>query len=89
MLSRFITIVALVAVAYWYWSDNIQGGGTSNYGQEVLDNAENMKKCIHAENYKVGATGQGASDPEQMCAERYNLYLGDDGKWHSYDSVRR
>jgi hypothetical protein len=36
----------------------------------------------------MGATGEGGGNAEEQCAEKYNLYLHD-GKWYSYDEVRR
>ena len=88
MIEKLISLVIVVALGHWYWSNYIQASDQSDYGQELLENAENMKKCMRAENYKVGTTGQASGIPEQTCAEHYNLYRGDDGQWHSYSSNR-
>ena len=39
-----------------------------------------MRECIRGKNYKAGATGINEGDPEQICADEFNLYLYE-GEW--------
>lgn len=88
MTGRLITIAIILAAGYWYWSGPYQDRENLDYERKLRDNAEKMRLCMHGKNYKLGATGIGGGNAEQSCAEKYNLYL-DDGRWYSYDDVRR
>ena len=87
-MGRLLALAAIVAAAYWYWSGPYQAKVNPDYAQQLEANAEKMRLCIHGINYQLGATGEGEGNAEKRCAEKYNLYPHD-GKWHSYDAVRR
>lgn len=88
MLGKMITIALLLGLAYWYWSGPYQARVNPNYEQRLEENAEKMRVCIRSENYRAGATGVGTGSPEENCARKYNLYR-EDGRWYSYDDVRK
>jgi len=77
-----ITLVLLAAAAYWYWSGPYQAQKNPGLEQRLKENGEKMRDCIRAQNYKIGATGVGEGSPEEVCAEKFNLYL-QDGRWHN------
>jgi hypothetical protein len=87
MLGRIITLAALVATAYWYWSGPYQESQHPSYARKLEQNTENMRLCIRTAAYKAGATGEGSGNYEQQCAEKFNLYRRGD-QWHSYDDTR-
>jgi hypothetical protein len=87
MPGRIITLAMIIAAGYWYWSGPYQSRQNPDYQQKLEANAEKMRECIRARNYKLGATGVSEGDPEQVCAKKLNLYRHD-GQWHSYDDVR-
>jgi hypothetical protein len=86
--GRILTIALLAGAGYWYWSGPYQDQRNPSYEQKLEKNAKDMSLCIHGKNFQLGATGSGEGNPEEACARKFNLYLHD-GKWHSYDDVRR
>ncbi|MCB1846212.1 MAG: hypothetical protein KDI04_02205 [Halieaceae bacterium] len=88
MLGRLISIAIIAAAAYWYWTGPYQQRVNPSYEQKLRNNADEMRLCIRSGNYQLGATGVGAGNVEQRCAEKLNLYQHE-GQWHSYDDVRK
>jgi hypothetical protein len=87
MINRIVWLLIIGAAGYWYWTGPYQQGSGGTYEDKLKVNAENMELCTRGESYRAGATGEANGDPEENCAQRYNLYQ-DKGKWHSYDDVR-
>jgi hypothetical protein len=87
MFGRLVPILILGAAAYWYWTGPYQANKQPDYETLLQQNELNMKRCLRGEAYAAGATGQFGGDPEEICAEQYNLYQHD-GEWHSYDHER-
>lgn len=87
MLGRLVTIAVILAAAYWYWSGPYQQRVNPSYEQRLESNNRNMRECIHGLNYQSGATGTAIGDPEEICAEKFNLYRHK-GQWHSYADTR-
>lgn len=87
MFGRLIPLLLVGAAAYWYWTGPYQESKNPSYEQKLRQNEENLGRCMRAESYAAGATGEVRRDPEIHCAEQYNLYR-EDGRWHSYDDVR-
>ena len=80
MFGRLLTIAILVAVAYWYWSGPYQQQRNPDAAQRLEADLEKMRQCIRGMHYKVGATGIGGGDPEEVCADKFNLYYYE-GEW--------
>ncbi len=89
MFGRLLTLALLVGIGYWYWSGPYQARVNPDYEQKLEQNAETMRLCIRGRNYKSGSTGMSDGDPEELCAREHNLYRHEDGRWHSYDDVRK
>ena len=87
MLGRVFTLAVILGAGYWYWSGPYQQQHNPSYEQRLKKNAENMRLCMRGAAYGAGATGETSGNPEQRCAERFNLYKLD-GQWHSYDDAR-
>jgi len=87
VIGRLLTIAMLIAAGYWYWSGPYQSQHHPDASEKLHKNIESMRDCIRGMNYKVGATGISAGDPEQICAEKFNLYLYE-GQWRSTDELR-
>ena len=85
MLGRLLSIAVLVAAAYWYWSGPYQQQRNPDAAQQLKIDLENMRQCVRGQNYKVGATGVGDGNPEEICAQRFNLYYYE-GEWRSKNS---
>jgi len=88
MIGRLFTIAVLIGAAYWYYTGPYQERVNPSDETKLKQYAEQMRECIRGLNYKAGATGEGTGDPEETCAEKYNLYQKN-GKWHSYDDIRK
>ncbi len=82
MIGRFVTLAILLAAGYWYWSGPYQQQRNPDAQQQLEQAIEGMRECIRGKNYKSGATGVIEGDPEQICAEKFNLYLYE-GEWRS------
>jgi hypothetical protein len=89
MLSRVVTFAIIAGAGYWYYTGPYQSASNPGYEEKLVKHQEDMRLCIRGLNYKSGATGQGSGDPEAECAQRFNLYKGDDGRWYSYDDKRK
>ena len=89
MFSRLLTFAIIAAAGYWYYTGPYQSSQNPSYAQKLVENEENMRVCVRGKNYNSGATGVSSGDPETQCAQRFNLYKGDDGKWHSYEDERK
>ena len=82
MIGRLLTIVILVGAGYWYWSGPYQRTHNPDADEQLREAIEGMRECIRGQNYKAGATGVSEGDPEQICADKFNLYLYE-GEWRS------
>lgn len=82
MFGRLLTIAILVAAAYWYWSGPYQQQSNPDAAHRLKADLEKMRQCVRGMNYKVGATGIGEGNPEEICAEKFNLYYYE-GEWRS------
>ena len=87
MLGRILPIVLLAAAGYWYWTGPYQESKNPAYEQRLQENRLKMDRCLRGKAYAAGATGQVSGNPEDACAQQYNLYRYE-GQWHSYDDVR-
>jgi hypothetical protein len=88
VFGRLLAIAIIIAAGYWYWSGPYQNQHNPDARQKLQQNIEKMRECVRGMNYKLGATGIGQGDPEQICAERFNLYLYE-GEWHSDDELHQ
>ena len=85
MFGRLLTIAILIAAAYWYWSGPYQQQRNPDASHKLEADLEKMRQCVRGMNYKVGATGIAEGNPEEICAEKFNLYYYE-GEWrHNSD----
>ena len=80
MFGKIITAAVLIAAAYWYWTGPYQQQHSPDEDTRLKQDIEAMNQCIRGMNYKVGATGMGEGDPEEVCARRFHLYYYE-GEW--------
>lgn len=80
MFGRLLTIAILVAAGYWYWSGPYQQQRNPDAAHKLEADLEKMRQCARGMNYKAGATGIGEGNPEEICAEKFNLYYYE-GEW--------
>ena len=80
-------MLAIIGIAYWYWSGPYQNSANTPPVDDTKQNAEIMNLCIARENYaeavggysgNVGSTGE---DAEEVCADENSLFKMD-GKWY-------
>lgn len=88
-MAKLVLILAIVGLAYWYWSGPYQRSTEASEADRVKENAVIMQRCINEEQRmqstgglagvaEVGSTG---ADAERVCAEKNNLYE-QDGNWY-------
>lgn len=89
-MAKLAIILAIVGLAYWYWSGSHQDAAQTSEADRLQDNAATMQRCIKQEERMqaaggvagLGDVGSTGGDAEQVCAEKNNLYLRD-GNWYS------
>jgi hypothetical protein len=84
VFGRLLTIAFLVAAGYWYWSGPYQEQRNPSAGKKLEKDIEDMRQCVRGMNYKSGATGESGGNPDEICAEKFNLYFYE-GEWRSID----
>ena len=81
-MGRLIIVLAMIGIAYWYWTGPYQHSATTPAEDNPKKNAAIMAKCIAEENFAIA---DGARDPgedaEAMCADENNL-VEMYGEWH-------
>ena len=82
MIGLVLTIAILLAAGYWYWTGPYQKQHNPDSKQQLQRAIEGMRECIRGKNYKAGATGVSEGNAEEICAEKFNLYLYE-GEWRS------
>ncbi len=88
MSSRVIGLLAILGVAYWYYTGPLQTGRPSLETEQLEENARVMNKCMRREATMTASSGMagappGGGDAEKLCAEQHGLYK-ENGQWHSY-----
>jgi hypothetical protein len=89
-MAKLAIFLAIIGVAYWYWSGPYQKSTQALEADRLQDNAVIMQRCIKQEERMQTAGGAGGLgdvgstgvDAEKLCAEKNNFYLRD-GKWYS------
>jgi len=87
VFDKLLSIAVIVAVGYWYWQGPYQEKYHPSYQTQLQENAMNMTRCMHAADYRAGATGSASGDSSEVCAAKFNVYQHE-GEWHSYDEKR-
>ena len=81
-MGRIIIVLAIIGIAYWYWSGLGQNSAETSSVDDPKKNAQIIADCVargdsaEADGYK----GLGRS-PESICADKNNLYMTYTG-WH-------
>jgi hypothetical protein len=89
-MAKLVIILAVIGLAYWYWSGSQQKSTEQLEAERLQDNAVIMQRCINEEQRMqstgglagVGDVGSIGADAERLCAEKNNLYKRD-GNWHN------
>ena len=84
-MSKLITPViwlAVIGIAYWYWSELHNYSAETSYVDDPKKNAQIIADCVENGSYMQSTRykGQGES-PEGICADENNLYRTYTG-WH-------
>jgi type II secretory pathway pseudopilin PulG len=89
-MTKLAIILAIIGIAYWYWSGPYQQSTQVSEADRLQDNAAVMQRCINQEQRMqstgglagVADVGSSGADAEKLCAEKNNLYKRD-GDWYS------
>ena len=81
-MGRIIIVLAIIVIAYWYWSGPNDYSAETSPVDDPKKNAQIIADCVargdfaQEDNYK----GPG-ENREYICADKNNLYRAYDG-WH-------
>jgi hypothetical protein len=89
-MARLVIWVAILGLAYWYWSGPYQESTGMTEADRLQENAAIMQRCVLQEQRMesagglagIGGVGDAGADAERLCARKNNLHLRD-GKWYS------
>ena len=89
LMARLAILLAIIGVAYWYWSGPYQKPTQVLEADRLKDNAVIMQRCGNQEQRMqstgglagLADVGSSGVDAETVCAERNNLYRRD-GNWY-------
>ena len=87
MFQNIVGIVVLACCAYWFWTGPYQNMNNVSYEDQLKTNSEDMARCMRSRKYLSNSGASQSVRPEQLCAEKYNLYE-EDGRWHRYNDTR-
>ena len=81
-MARLVIVLAIIGIAYWYWTGPYQNSAKTAPADDPKKNAGIMAKCIAEENFAIA---DGARDPgenaEEQCADENGLFKMY-GEWH-------
>jgi hypothetical protein len=88
-MAKLVIILAVIGLAYWYWSGPYQKSTEALEADRMKDYAVIMQRCINEEQRMqstgglagLGDVGSAGADAERLCAEKNNLYKRD-GNWY-------
>ena len=89
-MAKLVVILAIIGLAYWYWSTSNQQTAEDLEAQQLKENAMIMQHCIKKqESMEASANlgglvdiGSRGEDAERLCADQNSLYFRD-GNWYS------
>ena len=81
-MARIIVVLAIIVIAYWYWSGLYQNSAETTSVDDPKKNAQIIAECVRNGNFMQSDSYKGPREnPENICADENNLYRGYDG-WH-------
>lgn len=89
MLARIITLAIVLGGAWWYYNGPWKEQSNPGYDKRLETLQEQMALCIRGKQYRAGSTGENVGIPEDVCAEKLEVYMTDKGLWHRYDEAPR
>jgi hypothetical protein len=89
-MARLVIFLAIIGLAYWYWSGHSRESTETLEADRLQENAALMQRCIRQEGSMaaaggvagVGDVGSSGADAERLCAAKNHFYLRD-GKWYN------
>jgi len=89
-MAKLVIILAIIGVAYWYWSGPYQQSRQTSVADQLKENAAIMQRCVAQEGRMqsagglagVGDVGSSGEDAERLCATKNHL-VKRDGNWYA------
>ena len=89
MTKLVVMILAVIGLAYWYWSGPYQKSTAALEADQLQENAVIMQRCINEEQRMqstgglagLADVGSAGTDAEKLFADKNNLYTRD-GNWY-------
>ena len=88
-MAKLVTLLALLGLAYWYWSGSREQPIEALEAARFKENAAIIQQCIKQEQRMQSAgslggvadVGNSGEDAESVCADKHGL-VKRDGQWH-------
>jgi hypothetical protein len=74
-MGRIIFFLAIIGIAYWYWSGPHQYSAETSPIDDPKKNAQIIAECVAHGDYEQADSYKGSGEnPEDICADKNNLY---------------
>jgi hypothetical protein len=88
-MAKLVILLAMVGLAYWYWSGPYQRSAGTSEADQLKENAAVIQRCVKQETSMqsagdvagLGDVGSNREDAERLCADKHGLEKRDGG-WH-------
>jgi hypothetical protein len=81
-LGTPLLLLAIIVIAYWYWSELGQNSAETSSVDDPKKNAQIIADCVARGDFAEADSYKGPRQtPESICADENNLYMTYEG-WH-------
>ena len=81
-MGRIIIVLAIIVIAYWYWSELGQDISQTSALDDPERNAQIIEDCVARGGFDDAGSNKGpGQSPAILCADKNNLYRTY-GEWH-------
>jgi hypothetical protein len=81
-LGKLVFVLAIIVIAYWYWSELGQDISQTSALDDPERNAQIIADCVARGGFDESGSDKGpGQSPESICADTNNLYMTY-GEWH-------
>jgi hypothetical protein len=82
-MGKILIVLAIIVIAYWYWSGLNQNSGEMYSGDDPKKNAQIIADCVARGDFaQAGEYSDRNESPKYICADENNLYSNSAGEWH-------
>jgi len=80
-MGKIIIVLAIIVIAFWYWSGLNQNSAEMSSGDDQKKYAQIIADCVARGDFTQADSFKGSGkSPEAICADENNLYMSY-GEW--------